>query len=112
MAAVIVFFEEYPFVVCIFNSIVFTSSAIISLILRPYKSKWGNISKIGGEVSLAATWMIFLLKFVPFQRFFKQGSIIPSKEVDSFLNFGDAVLIILVTFNCLYLGEFIWVQVV
>jgi len=108
----IVFFEAYPFVVCTVSSILFTSSAIISLILRPYKSKWGNISKICGEVSLAATWMIFLLKFVPFQQFFKQQSIIPSKEVTSFLNYGNAALVFLVAFNCIYLGEFIWVQVI
>jgi len=109
---VIVYFEAYPFVVCIVSSILFTSSAIISLILRPYKSKWGNVSKIGGEISLAATWMIFLLKFVPFQQFFKQQSMIPSKEIDSFINCGNAALVILMAFNCFYLWEFIWVQVI
>jgi hypothetical protein len=90
----------------------FTSSGIISLILRPYKSKWGNVSKIGGEISLATIWMILLLKFVPFQQYFKRQSIIPSREVSSFINYGSVVLVILVAFNCFYLGEFLWVQVV
>ena len=84
---------------------------VASLIIRPYKSKWGNISKIGGEASLASSWLIFLFKFIPFQKYFQKETIIASEEVDSFINYGSCVLVILVIFNMLYLCDFLWVQV-
>ena len=77
----------------------------------PYKSKWGNISKIGGEASLASSWLIFLFKFIPFQKYFQKETIIPSSEVASFINYGSGVLVILVIFNMLYLCDFLWVQI-
>lgn len=90
----------------------FLASMVYSLWLRPYKSKWGNISKIGGEGSLASSWLIFLFKFVPFQRFFQKETLIPEDEVASFISYGNTVLLILVVFNVIYLCDFLWVQVV
>jgi hypothetical protein len=71
MAAVVVFLEAYPFVVCILCSGVFGVSLVLSLIVRPYKKNLGNISKIIGEACLTSVWLIFLLKFVPFQSIMK-----------------------------------------
>jgi len=81
----------------------------ISLILRPYKSKWGNVSKIGGEACLASSWLIFLLKFVPFQNVLQKETLISSDEIASFISYGYVVILILLLFNILYLGEFLYV---
>jgi len=82
---------------------------VISLVFRPYKSKWGNISKIGGEACLASSWLIFLLKFVPFQNVLQKETLISSDEVATFISYGNILLLILLLFNILYLGEFLYV---
>jgi len=82
---------------------------VISLILRPYKSKCGNVSKIGGEACLASSWLIFLLKFVPFQNVLQKETLISSDEIASFISYGYVVILILLLFNILYLGEFLYV---
>lgn len=112
MAVVIVFLEAYPFVVCILCLGLFALSMAFSLILRPYKSKLGNVSKIIGEACLTSIWLIFLLSIVPFQSVMKQSTVLSETEVQSFLKYGTAVIIILLVFNGLYLCEFFWVQVV
>lgn len=108
----VVFLEAYPFVVCVLCSGVFALSMVSALILRPYKKILGNVSKIIGEACLTATWVIFLLKFVPFQSTLKKSTVLPEADVKSFLQYGTAVIIILLLFNSLYLCEFVWVQVV
>jgi len=40
------------------------------------------------------------------------GAAVPSSEIDSFLGFGNAAVIILLVFNLLYVVEFVWIQVI
>lgn len=54
---------------------------MITIWIRPYKNKIGNIVKIGGEACLATAWLIYLLKFIPFQTKLLSFGIINKDEI-------------------------------
>ena len=80
--------------------------------VRPYKSHWGNISKTGGEACLTSAWLIYLIKFIPFQKNFEKSTAISNKDITEFLFDGILVLAILSIFNILFLLDFFWEQII
>ena len=85
---------------------------VVTAWVRPYKSHWGNISKTGGEACLTSSWLIYLIKFIPFQKHFKESSTISKEEISEFLWDGILVLAILSIFNMLFLMDFVWESVI
>jgi len=85
IAGLIIFSHNYPTVVCAGCAIVFGFSMTATAYFRPYKTKLNNGIKIIGEGCLLAVWMIFLLKFIPFQDVISKVTTIPTNQVHQFL---------------------------
>lgn len=66
LGAILVFLEKYPSCVCGSAFVLYLFSLISTSYIQPYKNFVGNLTKIVGESLMAAVWIIFLVKFVPF----------------------------------------------
>jgi len=85
IAGLIIISHDYPTVVCAGCATVFCISMIVTAYFRPYKTKLNNGIKIIGEGCLLVVWMIYLLKFIPFQEVISKVTTIPTNQVHQFL---------------------------
>jgi len=85
ITGLIIFSHDYPTVVCAGCATVFFSSMAATTYFRPYKTRLHNGIKIIGEGCLLAVWMIYLLRFVPFQEVISKVTTITTSQVHQFL---------------------------
>lgn len=112
LSAMIIFLETYPSVLCSCSAALFFILMIATIWIMPYKLKLRNVIKIGGEICMTSAWLIVLLKFVPFESNFESGGIIIADKMEEYLLFGEIVMIILVSFNILYLLDFMIFEII
>lgn len=61
---------------------------------------------------MATAWMIILIKFIPFQRYYISNEKIPKDKIVDNLYYGKVILYFIFGFNLIYIMEFIWNNII